>query len=1056
MEHEFLTPIPSVSNERFGEKGRKARRDRGEIYTMRFTDRFIKDQLPGLLLNPPKETSAEKILDASWLLFKQLAEKTSCYRELAAGYNRFCDFIDAGNEAGAWSYPAVARAHQLPLQKLLRDAPWQKNSIALHVLDTAIQRHVAQGDPALFEEPEMLIALLVFYAATLSGICTPPALKALVLTAVSDPEIYCTERWDEAWVLLSIGDAKVTNICVGEERQRVERHFLDPLTVSLISRIASTDLSLDINSIDPNRLIGWINSLAARVGAKGPKFSSPKQFCAVALSIEEQYASIPHALLCAQTGRISTADIPERHWREMLWADPPLVDDIEEPATKAEPLSAGAPTAIDTFSGSASPGAMCTALTRAIKEPRGSVTKAKDRANALKNLNAMSTENWPLSGRLLHAYYVHHLGYKGNKASSVRTYNSEIGRRLLVAMDGKDAFDPDDLDLAYRQVINDEPSDQQQIRAARRLTELHEVGRCQFDLPALYEPLYLGLTAKRHVRAAFVCEAVFSRFLTAIQSIKNLTPHNIERIAVMSIIVYRAGLRPDDVVRLQIRDIEPGKRMTLKVRNNALGSGKTDNAVRIIPLGLLLTADEDKLVRGFFTGQRRRNRNLANAALFNAEGSKTQPIERVFVSNIVGHALKEIKHPGVFYDFRHTAISRLFLIGERQSELLARVAPYSEKRLEAICQAVFGSAYEWHERYRALAAFAGHGSPAITFDHYVHFSSWVVHHALRESSRTFDIRFIANMTGIGATRLRKSASVVGVEDARVRLSEIRPTVLKSHRRVFTLLRDRPSPHPSQPISSPPAQLHTLWDIHAAFVDWENGHSIESILFDHGLAAERFDLMLSVAKALAELKTREGTPRLIPPNRTPRERQLVVPALPSGNLVRRDAEILVKRFREAYRDARDETSAVTRDDIAWAIMHWLKNSITSEPYARFADKDELRRFLKVTSVAIPSDRWRIEFYVGHRQGLDKIVEAWRIPKRFDVGEIKAKGTNTKAVAHVYLKHPNDRELVAQLQEKLRLSKVDTRQYIVRRYSAYTLRFVFHMMAIVLLSPSALEQ
>jgi hypothetical protein len=260
MEHEFLTPIPSVSNERFGEKGRKARRDRGEIYTMRFTDRFIKDQLLGLLLNPPKETSAEKILDASWLLFKQLAEKTSCYRELAAGYNRFCDFIDAGNEAGAWSYPAVARAHQLPLQKLLRDAPWQKNSIALHVLDTAIQRHVAQGDPALFEEPEMLTALLVFYAATLSGICTPPALKALVLTAVSDPEIYCTERWDEAWVLLSIGDAKVTNVCVGEERQRVERHFLDPLTVSLISRIASTDLSLDINSIDPNRLIGWIRS----------------------------------------------------------------------------------------------------------------------------------------------------------------------------------------------------------------------------------------------------------------------------------------------------------------------------------------------------------------------------------------------------------------------------------------------------------------------------------------------------------------------------------------------------------------------------------------------------------------------------------------------------------------------------------------------------------------------------------------------------------------------------------------------------------------------------
>jgi integrase len=1049
MEHRFLDPIPAVPRDRYGEKGRAARRLRGEVLAMRLTDRFLQTELPGLLSDPPAAVKSEIVLETSRRLFGQLAERTTCYRELAAGYNRFCDFIDAGNDAGAWSFPAIARAHELPGQRLLRNARWQRNAIALHVLDAAIQRHVASGDQTLFDEPEMLFGLLIVHAATLSAICTPQALKALVLAALRGPEVFYTKDSDEAWVLLCINDARITNVVVGEERQRIERHFLDPLTVSLLARIADAAIEFDADTVEPNRMVGWVNALARRVGAKGLPFSSLQRFCDVALSIEEQYTHIPHALLCAQIGRTATVSVPERHWREVLWCQAPRRDDLEELPLRPEPLSLRAPSVEDAHGNGLSPGAVCTALREAIRKPPGNVTRSRDRAHALGNLSSMDLTGWPLAGRLLQAFYVHHLSYKRNRASSVRTYHAEIGRRLLTAMQGKDAFDPDELDAVYRRVIAEQPSDKQQVRAAQRLTELHNVGRGQFDLPALYEPLILGLASQRHIRAAFICESVFARFLTALLENPHLGAHEIERIAVMAVIVYRAGLRPTEVVGLQIQDIQPGPHMTLLVRDNAIRSNKTENATRTVPLGVLLTKDEDTLVRTFLRKRRRRCRNRPTAALFNAEGSATQPLERVFVGNVVSHTLTGIGHPGVFYDFRHTAISRLFLIGERHWHLAQRIVPFDEKQLTAIDRAVFGSDYERHERYRALAALAGHAAPEITFDHYVHFAGWVVHHALRESRRTYDLCYLANLSGIGLTRLRKALGLVGERDARVHLAPVRPILMHHCRRIVTVLPARePAARTPPPIKKLPRPSFSLWDTHAALEDWEYGMSVESILFEHGIKAERFEAMLSAAQKFAAYRTRLGTPRLIPPDRKRRKRPLVAPAAPTGYVMRRDAEQLVLRFRDLYIAAGSEREGITREDIRWATQQWLENAMVSEPYSRFADREILRRFLKITRPVIPANRWRIELYLGAKQPLDEAVAAWRLPHHLDVRATRAKVAHTRVAAHLYLKHPNDRELIAQLQKKLNVSKVKARQTVVRRYAAYSAKFVFHMLGIAL--------
>ncbi len=1054
MEHQYLKPIPKVPNDKYGDKGRAAERRRREVLAMRLADRFIATELPSLLEEPPKLLPSVEIVDASSHLFEVLAESTGCHGELAAGYNRFCDFIDAGNEAGAWSYPAIAKLHQLPTQALLRDAEWHRDAIDMHKLDLGLQRAIAEATPSDLEDAETLISLLIVYAATLSGICTSGALKALALSAFNGPEVFRSVEPDEAWILLRIEDANVTNVCVGEERLRIERHLLDPITLSLLNRISKLELDEGPPEIELLPMIRMVNDTAERLGLKRSSLPSIKQLGRVALSIEEQYTPIPHALLCAQAGVIPTVCLSERHWREMLWLDPPKQDDLDEPALRLDTNAISPPVVQDGGNANSSISTMSSALLMAIRKPKG---RKDDRAKTLKNLKAIDAATWPLGGRLLCAYYQYHLSIKGNAVSTVRTYHSEIGRRLLKAMEGRDAFDADDIDAAYRAVINDEPSDKQQIRAAARLTELHHVGRSLFGLPALYEPLVSGVTAKRHVRAAFVCERVFERFLLALQS-ADLEAGFIECVAVISIIAYRTGMRPDDIVGLQVQDIEPGKWMTIKVRNNALSTGKTENAVRIIPLGLLLTRDENRLVRDFINRRRRRNRNRPTAALFNTEGSETQAVVRSQVSNVVIGTLKAIGHPGVLYDFRHTALCRLFLIGERQWELLDRVTPYSRKQQEAICKAVFGSAYEWSERYRALAALAGHGGPEITFDYYVHFSSWVVHRALRASTRTFDVRFLANITGIGATVLRRGASVVGTQDARLRLEDIRATALEHNRRIITTLGSRPIPSKkAKGISKIPSPSPTLWDVHGAFTDWEHGYSPKTIAFEYGFRRESFERMLSVAKSLASVMTRKNTPRLVSSNRKARKRDRVLPSLLTSVPLRMDAEILVRRFKAMYINAgKEQSSGPSRRDIAWAILHWLLNTTTHEPYARFVSRKELRRFLKIVSGAIPDNRWRIEIMVGKGQSVAEQYRFWSMPSRFDVVLMEGKRSAASSEAHVHLKHPTDKEMVEKMQKTLQRSKNRTRQYIVQKYTAHTLRFVFHMMAIVMLPPQLLEQ
>lgn len=1055
MEHPYLNPIPANPTARHGEAGRKARRIAKELTTMRQVDQLLRSTLPQLLQQPPMPIQDSVVQAFADTLFEELARKGLPYYAMTAGWNRYCDFLDAGNRDGRWSYPAVPRLHQLPVQKLLRTLKWQRDSTLLHDIDRKLIKTIEKADLSVLERAPVLIGLALYYAATRSAIGTSQSLKALTHGIIDDLPVYHDKATGNLWMRLIISDAAVTNTCVDGEWVRLERPLLDPITVSLIRRFQASDRRLPSESFDGNKLIGWINDALSELGVNSRKMTSVKHLGRVALSIEEQYTDIPQALYEAATGNNSNVALPEWHWRSVNGLEPLTFNDCGRPTTHGEGNRSKPPSTSNPVKRQMTIEAICGELSDSIHIPPNTTVTTQLKRRAIKQLQAIDAEDWPIAGKMLRAWYLHHLVDRKNELGTVNTYHAAIGPALLDAMRELDAYDADDIDEAYRRVIDGRHSDKAMIYAARRLADLHAFSQREFGLPSLFEPLVSGSTECRHVRAAFISEDVYRQGFNAVSSLEYRDAHYKERLSVLWIIAYRTGLRRNDLLRLQLCDIEKGKSLMLKVRNNRLGRGKTDNARRVIPLGVLLTANEYKLISAYIEKQRRKHSGDGSVALLDVEGAPKEKIDPKHVTNDVITILDRIGHPGVLHDFRHTALSRLFLIGEREWVLVKIYSAYSRKKAKAIYTAVFGSLYMRHERYRALAAFAGHASPSVTFDYYIHFADLVLQMRLRRSTRGFSDRFLSQITGIGETRIRKAATTQSMSHDNIAPEAIRDLVIRESRGTLVVV-------PSQPIQES-ADLRierivespiTLWTAFAALSDWQKGHDPASIAYDHGISEPILKRYVTNGLRLAREKTRWGTSRLIRKGRKTGKRPLLTPSVPTSPILTEDARRIVDNFRDLYKAGAQKDAAVSREDIEWAVAYWLTHSMTTEAFVIFKKPDDLQRFLKVCKNAIHDSRWRIEIPLHEDSDMDVARKTWRLTKDTIIARIPTKGHTEANFVRVRLKHPNDKDIIARMQRSFATSETDTRQLIVKRYSTHTLHFVFHMMAITMFSTSRL--
>lgn len=311
-----------------------------------------------------------------------------------------------------------------------------------------------------------------------------------------------------------------------------------------------------------------------------------------------------------------------------------------------------------------------------------------------------------------------------NKAiSTLQRYQSAIGKSWLATTEEEDLFSylPAEFELLYAEIIDETPQLKEKQMASGRLGDLHKFCVREYFFPRLNDAFFSSQTpnAHPHVRAGVVNEVLFKRLLGAISQLQNTNEETIDTITAMVIVAFRCGLRIGEIVKLRTKDVIADIDTTrLHVAPNEDGKNKSESSNRLVPFSVMLLPEEKACID---THIRRREHSKL---LFSLPDNLHQVPPSQLISNLVIYYLREISGDQhyVFHHLRHSCMSRLQLLlyGETFSTLPLFI-PYNEKQANDIKRQV------WRNNDKveyAIAKFAGHESPATTYNNYFHFTEY--------------------------------------------------------------------------------------------------------------------------------------------------------------------------------------------------------------------------------------------------------------------------------------------------------------------------------------------
>ncbi len=1053
LAHPCLAPIQTVAKTTHGESGRICKRRREINVGHRLVDQFIKDHLPELTNFPARPIDEKEFLGRTTQLLAKINQQCT-QRAVATVWRRFCEFIDSGNADGHWDLPALGRMLELPADVLSRDAKWQNDAILLRQNDRLVLAALETFDLERLDAHSW-VGLIIYFAAARSGLATPDAICALV-DALARRTPFTVIGDDDVYMPLAIHGVPYTNAGDDEQRYRLWRFWPDALTLSLVRRFYESGETLENESWDKHALRGWVNRGLRQIDKRIVAFDSVAQLGRVALSIEELHTPIPQIYVEASWGRNREAALPESYWRLLTGVEPPASDDWGRAIKVIAPVTDSASQLVRRRKSKYSIEEIYTALFDAVRKPKRGIRNNPEKF-AIKQLKSLETERWPLAGQMLCAWGLHHLEERNNTASTLRTYFSTYGKGLLLAMHDRDAWDPDDLFDVYQAVIQGKDNDDFQYTTARRLNDFHVFARARFDLPGLPEPLTEGLSSATHVRAAFIPEHVFRHGLALIPKLEGRSKHYYRQLQLLWILAYRCGLRRNELIRLQVQDVEPSREMWLFVRNNVVAKGKTSCARRKVPLAALLTREELKLFRKHLAICRKR-RDPSTTLVLAAETGVKDPLNPSCVSADSARLFETLGLPASLHSLRHTALSRLQLVAEREWVLLARFTPYSQSYGERIYKAVFDHLYVRHERYRALAIFAGHASPGMTLSTYLHFSELIIHERLRRSDQRYSKSLVSNVTGISVRRLNRLSKSMNQSGDDLTMSVFRSAVIQTCRSVISQVRSAPqTPAPKINLIALATPELTLAGIYGCVDNYQRGAKLEHLPYEHGIPLQKIQRYIENATKLAGLLTQKGYLRLIPKHRQQSLERPLLPSQPNHHAMEDDAENIKRALGAHWKSG--------GHDIAWTLVYFLTHTTTTTPYITLKHPADLERFLKTCDLAISKQRWRIEIVASPGESAKSIRQQWKMLARYRTEISRSTGPKRGNRARLYYSIEDESSLVAAFNDtsasdwrlvKGKKVKKTRKRPPIEHYSASTLRYLFHILAIGWLTPSALSK
>ncbi|CDH68566.1 TPA: tyrosine-type recombinase/integrase [Pseudomonas aeruginosa] len=390
--------------------------------------------------------------------------------------------------------------------------------------------------------------------------------------------------------------------------------------------------------------------------------------------------------------------------------------------------------------------------------------------------------------------------------STIARYARLLGPALVSQLDGASIFEleTDALEIVYESALEAQSTDGKRRTLAKAIHEFHFFLQRRYSYPPIspYSLLGIGKGVTR-VDARILSEDQYQSVLQALGTcgLELRTPQLVTAARLFLILGFRLGLRRNEALKLRLCDLHlpelateasariqkrhPNMRklsseelaglelpVDLLIRPHAQRGLKTQNAVRRLPLRVLLEPDELQLLIDWY--RQRLEEEAANPAseyLFCIPQLKTLWISESSLLPALHGCMRAVtgSESVHYHHLRHSCATWLSLklmasLGEFSPEMIFRDLPQTMRWLRddlRLRSALFSAKGGPTRRIvHIVSAILGHGSPKTTLLHYIHSLPQIMAMAWQWSPRNwlFSAYNIASIAGVSQPTMKAEPS----------------------------------------------------------------------------------------------------------------------------------------------------------------------------------------------------------------------------------------------------------------------------------------------------------
>ncbi|WP_169566764.1 tyrosine-type recombinase/integrase [Sneathiella limimaris] len=663
------------------------------------------DQLPLYRTSSTVDEKNEAVRKAMEALVADHNEMSLRFRIKKTFYRNIVKLNQKRDEADQLYIP------DLPVT-LSRSAPWRTRkwhrssqsviNFVTYLLDF-LENHNSEDF-----SPEMWLAACITSAATFGGLNDKKALSALTKELTTDGVSLSSIRqrnWgsdflsDQYFMDLVFSDQSIQTGILDGKPVLTHRWFLDPVSLLFLRRFNDAKGEKALKPKSNGAIANAFSELQSKIGYP-PHLRIPyEEICQFGNAYFEYLnpTDISMALSEVMTGHQISVSLPFSQF-ELLFKEP-------KEAEFSWDLSSVS--SVSQNSSQRSRQTLGRTEYRELHTLLRSKTATGDkvsREQASKDLKSLVADDWCESVKILRDWAIDLLDNDNLQVSTVKAYLSTIGPAIrdlfydldLQEMEGEDFYD------CYQQVLKLAKSKKLKSDLAWYLQRFHDFCVRMYDFPRFEESLG---SAKKHplvVRAGYLPNHHYFACMKALMQQFTLPSYKVQALQILFILAYRTGLRIGEILKIRLEDVFVGETCWIFVTNNRYGSNKTRSSNRKIPISVLLTSEEMGLFRDFYSLKSAAT-TMKQALLFSDTQQSTVPWNALETSRQFTSLMRHItgNNDMVFHHLRHTALSNLQFVIEREWSISSHFMGVSEGQVADIFEAICGRKDEklrvyWH------------------------------------------------------------------------------------------------------------------------------------------------------------------------------------------------------------------------------------------------------------------------------------------------------------------------------------------------------------------------